>query len=50
MTLPLFAGYFGRFLDHWSVALKTQNAIVMTVVVVGCVGVAIITFGVKMKK
>jgi len=49
MTLPVFASYLSRFLDHWAVALKTQNAIVMTVLLVGCVGVVIITFGMKKK-
>jgi len=49
MCGPLFAGYFARFIDHWSVALKTQNAIILTVLLVGCVGIAIITFGMKKK-
>jgi hypothetical protein len=46
---PLFASYFSRFLDHWSTTLRTQNAIVMSAIVVGVAGVLIITFGTKKK-
>jgi hypothetical protein len=49
MTLPLFANYFTRFLDHWSTTLRTQNAVVMGVIVVGIAGIVIITFGTKKK-
>ncbi|HEY2787493.1 MAG TPA: hypothetical protein VGJ05_21230 [Fimbriiglobus sp.] len=50
MCPSLFASYFSRFVDHWSTSLKTQNAMVMSAILIGIAGVAIITFGTKWKK
>lgn len=45
MAPVMFASYLSRFYEHWSTTLKTQNAVVMTAVVVGVLGVFIIVYG-----
>jgi len=49
MTLPLFAGYWSDFLDHWAGVFQKQNGVVMGAILVGVVCLFIITRG-KWKK
>ena len=49
MSHALFASYFSRFIDHWSSTLRSQNAVVLSVIAVGIIGITIITFGIKKK-
>ncbi|MBX9623704.1 MAG: hypothetical protein K2X82_07805 [Gemmataceae bacterium] len=42
---PLFAGYWGEFVDHWVGKLRQQNGVVMAALGVGAVALVIITRG-----
>jgi hypothetical protein len=44
-STPLFAGYWGEFIDHWTGKLKNQNSIILCALGVGAVGLFIITRG-----
>ena len=46
---PLFAGYWGEFLDHWGGMFQKQNGVVMGALVLGALCLFIITRG-KWKK
>ena len=42
---PLFAGYWGEFVDHWVGKLRQQNGVVMAALGLGAVALFIITRG-----
>ena len=53
MPTPSFAasaGYWYNFKKYWTDFLGAQNGVVMTVMVVGAIGVTIIMFGGRWKR
>jgi hypothetical protein len=48
-SVPLLAGYWAEFIDHWSTVFQRQNGIVVGAVLIGALCLFIITRG-KWKK